>query len=264
VEAIMGICFIIQPFDGGPFDKRYKDVFVPAVTAAELEPYRVDRDPAVSIPIDEIESGIKKAEACLADVSTMNPNVWFELGFAIASGKDVVLVCSFDPARKFPFDIQHRSIITYRTESPSDFEDLKIKITNRLKAIISKEEKLGKVAELPPIAEIEGLAQHEMATLVTLGANIDNPGDRVAVVTIRDDMLRAGYTKIAVTLSLTALLRKEMLEAYEDHDWNGNPYTVYSLTEKGMNWLLHNQDRLILYVKKPVKNETKIEDDIPF
>lgn len=41
----MSTCFVIQPFDGGPFDKRYDDVIAPAIVAAGLEPYRVDRDP---------------------------------------------------------------------------------------------------------------------------------------------------------------------------------------------------------------------------
>ena len=40
----MGRCFVIQPFDQGPFDKRYDDVFAPAICDAGLEPYRVDRN----------------------------------------------------------------------------------------------------------------------------------------------------------------------------------------------------------------------------
>ena len=101
----MATCFVIQPFDAGPFDKRYEDVFVPAIADAGLDPYRVDRDPAVAIPIDEIEQGIRRADVCLADISMPNPNVWFEIGYAIAAGKPVVLVCSHDPSRRFPFDI---------------------------------------------------------------------------------------------------------------------------------------------------------------
>jgi len=31
------LCFIIQPFD-----KRYTDIFEPAIKSVELEPYRVD------------------------------------------------------------------------------------------------------------------------------------------------------------------------------------------------------------------------------
>lgn len=39
----MPTCFVIQPFDAGPYDKRYDDAFVPAISDAGLEPYRVDR-----------------------------------------------------------------------------------------------------------------------------------------------------------------------------------------------------------------------------
>ena len=54
----MGTCFVMQPFDNGEYDKRYDDVIAPAIDDCDLEPYRVDRDPSVSIPIEEIETGI--------------------------------------------------------------------------------------------------------------------------------------------------------------------------------------------------------------
>jgi hypothetical protein len=57
-------CFMIQPFDNGKFDKRFDDVFDPAVRAAGLYPYRVDRDPGVSVPIDDIERNIREAIVC--------------------------------------------------------------------------------------------------------------------------------------------------------------------------------------------------------
>ena len=76
----MPTCFVIQPFDRGAFDKRYDDTIAPAIAAAGLEPYRVDRDPRVVVPIDQIEEGIRASQACVADISTDNPNVWYELG----------------------------------------------------------------------------------------------------------------------------------------------------------------------------------------
>lgn len=260
----MSICFVIQPFDGGPFDKRYEDILVPAIKAAGMEPYRVDRDPTVSIPIEKIEEGIRQADACLADISTMNPNVWFELGYSIAARKDVVLVCSYNPERRFPFDVQHRAIITYKIESARDFTDLQSKITARLKAILSKEERLEKVADLPPIADIEGLSQHEMVALVTIGANIENPDDHVSAYVIRNDMIKAGYTRIAVTLALTSLLRKSIIEQTEAEDDFGKPSSIYSITDKGMNWLLHNQEKLILkYTPRGSRNKPD-DEDAPF
>jgi hypothetical protein len=63
----MVTCFVIQPFDAGKFDGRYKDTFKPAIEAAGFEAYRVDKDPSVSIPIEQIEKGIREAIVCLAD-----------------------------------------------------------------------------------------------------------------------------------------------------------------------------------------------------
>jgi hypothetical protein len=131
-------CFVIQPFDKGPFDKRYKDIIEPAIQNAGLNPYRVDEDPSVDIPINYIERGIINSIAVIADISEDNPNVWYEVGFARASEKPLVMICS-KQKQKFPFDIQHRSIIIYSTESFSDFTDLKNQITEKLIAVINFE-----------------------------------------------------------------------------------------------------------------------------
>ena len=130
-------CFVIQPFDGGKFDKRFKDTFEPAIRDADLEPYRVDQDPKVQVPIDAIEKGIREAALCFADVTTDNPNVWYELGYAFAANRPVIMVCANDRT-DFPFDIQHRTVIRYGTDSRSDFDVLRDKITTRAKALMSQ------------------------------------------------------------------------------------------------------------------------------
>lgn len=132
------VCFVIQPFDRDKFDKRYTDVFEPAIKDAGLDPYRVDRDPSVRIPIEQIESGIKSATICFAEITTDNPNIWYELGYAFAKDKDVVMVCSEERQGKFPFDIQHKHIITYKTGSRSDYNNLEKQITEKLKALLGK------------------------------------------------------------------------------------------------------------------------------
>ena len=259
----MAICFVIQPFDGGPFDKRYDDVFVPAIVGAALEPYRVDRDPAASIPIEDIEQGIRRADICLADISLPNPNVWFELGYAIAAGKPVVLVCSHDPTRRFPFDIQHRAIISYRTDSARDFADLEKAITERLKAALRKESTLEKLAESTVVADVEGLNSIEIVALATIAANADGPDDAVSTWSIRQDMEKAGYTRIAATLGLGSLLAKGMVtrERRQDRD---DEYWVYQITPPGFSWLLQNQQRLVLRRTEEPSGSPVTDDDIPF
>ena len=89
----MPTCFVIQPFSS-KFDKRFRDVYKPALEKAGLDPYRVDQDPSTEGVMDSIEQEIRAATICLADITTDNPNVWYELGYAFAAGRSVVMVCS--------------------------------------------------------------------------------------------------------------------------------------------------------------------------
>jgi hypothetical protein len=63
-------------------------------------------------------ANLADTDICVADISLAKPNVWFEVGFALASAKDVVLVCK--RGSKFPFDVQHRTIIEYGREPVTD------------------------------------------------------------------------------------------------------------------------------------------------
>ena len=247
-------CFVMQPFDGGVFDKRYESVFAPAISAANVEPYRVDRDPSVSIPIQEIENGIRDSEICFADISTDNPNVWFELGFALAIPREVIMACSDERTTKYPFDVQHRSIIKYKTGAPQDFEQLKENITKRIIAILKKNEELGKVINRPVVKDTEGLNQHELVALVTIMQNSFVSNGYVSGYTVRSDMNKAGFTDIAIGIALKTLSIKGMIDSAMEQDDNGNPYSVFRVTDKGAEWLIANQDKLAL----------TSENEIPF
>ena len=245
----MDRCFVMQPFD-----KRFDDVFSPAINQAGLEPYRVDRDPSVSIPIDDIENGIRKSRICLADITTDNPNVWFELGFAIAVSKEVVLVCSDERTKKFPFDVQHRNIINYQTESPQDFIALKENILKRIQALLKKENEIGRFSSISVLKDTEGLSQHDIVCLVSVMQNCLVPDEGVSPQTVKDDMTKAGFTEIAASLGIRSLLSKGMIESFDEHDYEGNSWIVIRPTDSGIQWLMQNQEKILL----------KKEPDIPF
>ncbi|MCD6460696.1 hypothetical protein J7L67_08535 [bacterium] len=119
---------------------------------------------------------------------------------------------------------------------------------------------------MPPIADTEGLAPHEIAALVIIAENIDSPSDNVQAYIIKEDMQRAGFNRIATTLALTMLLRKKMIVDQKDYDRNDNECFLYTISDKGMQWLLENKDKLVLKKQKP---EPKLplypsNDDIPF
>ena len=130
-DIMMDKCFVIQPFDNGTYDKLFIETFKPAIIKAGFEPYRIDKDLSVRVPIENIEKGIVESAICFAEITTDNPNVWYELGYAFACKKDVVMICSDErQGYKYPFDIQHRQIISYKTKSKSDFDNLEENITN--------------------------------------------------------------------------------------------------------------------------------------
>jgi hypothetical protein len=239
----MPYCFVIQPFDSGRFDKRYTDVYKPAIEGAGLEPYRVDRDPAVSIPINEIESGIRGASVCFADITRDNPNVWFELGYALASDKDICLICSEERQTRFPFDVQHRSIIRYKVESSSDYHSLQDRITSRLKAIEEKTQKLAIVSTKSPLKEERGLSQHEMIVLTAIMENRDGPGEAVSHWIVKNNLDKLGYNNVALNIGLEKLIGSRMISATRVESQDGE-YNAYYVEEAGLQWLMDNSDRL--------------------
>lgn len=246
----MDRCFVMQPFDGGPYDKRYDEVLSPAIVDAKLEPYRVDRDPGVSIPIDDIEKEIRNSRICLADITNDNPNVWFELGFAIAVPKGVVLVCSAERSSRFPFDVQHRTIIKYKKESPQDFDELRRKITEHIRSLLEKESKLELYSSMSPLKDMAGLSQHEVVCLAAIVQNCLLPGTGVVPTQVMDDMRRAGFNDIAVSLGLRSLLAKKMIEVSDDFDEQGEKFSVYVPTDSGFEWLMQHQDKIALRSKE--------------
>lgn len=132
-------CFVIQPYDGGDFDNRYDDIIKPALESCGIEAYRVDRDPYVEIAVSVIEERIRDATLVIAEISVDNPNVWFELGYAMALEKPVIMLCdNMYRNGKFPFDISHRNVLVYRSGSIRDFNDCLEKLKERIAAKLKR------------------------------------------------------------------------------------------------------------------------------
>ena len=238
-------CFVIQPFDDGKFDKRFVDVFQPAIIKADMEAYRIDKDLSVRVPIDEIEKGISECSMCFAEITTDNPNVWYELGFAFACNKDVVMVCSDERVSgKYPFDIQHRQIISYTTSSPSDFATLGDSITKKIKALRQKSTTT-KQLNVTPLLETEGLTGHEIALLILIMEDRIISTESTSLYAIKNEMEKSGYTDIATGIGIRTLVKKGLVKTFIENDnQTGEPYNACVLTYEGEEWLLSNREQL--------------------
>jgi hypothetical protein len=203
---------MIQPFDSGKFDKRFHDIYKPAIEAAGLEAYRVDQDPGVQVPIDSIEKGIRQAAVCLADITADNPNVWYELGFAYAASKPVVMVCSQERTGiKYPFDIQHRIIIPYSADAPSDFDKLRTNLTVKIAAIVKQDAVLEQIAEESLVTPVQGLSSPEIIVLAVIAGDAYLPDQATMVYYAKHAAERAGVTNMGFNLAVRRLLQKRFI-----------------------------------------------------
>lgn len=257
----MPTCFVIQPFDSGKYDKRYQGIYKPAIEAAGLEPYRVDKDAGVLVPIESIEKGIKNSAICLADITEDNPNVWYELGYAFASDRPVVMVCSDDrPGKKYPFDIQHRSIIPYMADAPSDFDKLRDSLTEKLKIISERSEVLDQMAGATPMATIKGLTAIETLVLAVVAGEAFMPERAVSVLGAKHDAERAGITSMGFNLALRKLTAKKFV-SLEDmwDDRSDETYNGLAVTESGWQWIEANESQFVLH-----RQDKNKDDRLPY
>jgi len=109
-------CFVMMPFVE-PIGGYYKKIYEPAIEKAGLKPIRADTEIFGTGKImDQIWAGINSAKVLVAELTTRNPNVFYELGIAHALHKPVVLVSSND--KDVPFDLHHIRVIYYDMTDP--------------------------------------------------------------------------------------------------------------------------------------------------
>lgn len=109
-------CFVMQPF-AAPLGDYYATIYEPAIEKAGLKAVRADDEIfGTGKIIDQIWNGINSARVLVAELTTRNANVFYELGLAHALRKPVILVSS--NKQDVPFDIGHVRVIYYDVNDP--------------------------------------------------------------------------------------------------------------------------------------------------
>ena len=109
-------CFVVMPF-AAPVGGYFQNIYEPAIQKAGLRAVRADADIfGTGKIIDQIWSGINVSKVLVAELTTRNPNVFYELGLAHALDKPVVLVSSNE--EDVPFDLKHIRVIYYDVTDP--------------------------------------------------------------------------------------------------------------------------------------------------
>lgn len=102
--------FVLMPFDEA-LDDVYKFGIKGAAESAGAYAERLDEQIFNEGMLDRIFNQINKADVVVADMTGRNPNVFYEVGYAHALGKNVILLTQ--SADDIPFDLKHQQHLVY-------------------------------------------------------------------------------------------------------------------------------------------------------
>jgi hypothetical protein len=104
------------------FERAFEDVFKSYKEVClenDFDADRIDKTPSVARILPRIETGIRKSAFVIADISELKPNVFYEVGYAKALGKDVILTAK--KGTQLPFDVGDVPVIFW--ENQDDLKD---------------------------------------------------------------------------------------------------------------------------------------------
>ena len=136
-------CFVIMPFGQKPdaargdvfdFDKVYDDVIVPAVRSVarrglRVTPIRSDKVSRGGLIHERMIRFIAEADVAIADITALNPNVFYELGVRHAL-RDRVTVVLRRKGTQNPFNIGGIATIDYELKPAGALELSRTTIAN--------------------------------------------------------------------------------------------------------------------------------------
>jgi tetratricopeptide (TPR) repeat protein len=167
------LCFILMPFgikansDGSMinFDRVYQDLIAPAVREAELEPIRADQEVTGGIIHKPMFERLILCPFAIADLTTANANVYYELGVRHAF-KPFSTVQIIAEGSRLPFDVQMLRTLPYSLGADGVPDPAKARTTSSAITTFLKEARKG-AKDSPIFQLIDGLAVPDLEHLKT-------------------------------------------------------------------------------------------------
>ena len=105
--------FIVMQFSS-PYNEVYSDVIKSACEEFSVEAVRADEIYGPGMIIQDVTDRIVESQVIIADISPSNPNVYFEVGYAHALGKPIILLAQRrQPDNPLPFDLSAFRVLFY-------------------------------------------------------------------------------------------------------------------------------------------------------
>lgn len=121
---IKPLCFVVMPYgekkdvEGNDidFDLVYRDFILPAIENADMDPIRADEETVNGIIHKPMYERLILCDYAVADLSTANANVFYELGIRHAV-KPYTTITIFSSSSKLPFDVNFLRSLPYTYDS---------------------------------------------------------------------------------------------------------------------------------------------------
>jgi hypothetical protein len=136
--------FVLMPFDP-EFNAIFNDLIKPALEEVDYDVKRADDIVSQQNILKDVLRGIAEADLVVADLTTLNANVFYELGIAHALLKPAVLLTQ--SSEDIPFDLKSYRVIIYSTHFVEASQ-----LLQKLKEI-GEQAKTGKLAFGNPVSD---------------------------------------------------------------------------------------------------------------
>jgi tetratricopeptide (TPR) repeat protein len=138
------LCFVVMPFGRKPdttgvtvdFDAVYAKLLEPAIREAGLDPLRADQELVGGSVHKPMYERLILADYAIADLTTANANVFYEIGVRHAVRPYSTVLVSAD-VKRIPFDLAPDRVLPYSLDStgrPADPDGDRPTLVNALKA----------------------------------------------------------------------------------------------------------------------------------
>jgi hypothetical protein len=129
--------FIVMQFSS-PYNEVYSHVIKDVCDEFDIEAVRADEIYGPGIIIKDVIDRIERSQVVVADISPTNPNVYFEVGYALALGKPIILLAQRrSPDAPLPFDLSAFRVLFY-DDSIGGKPKLEVGLRNHLREILGR------------------------------------------------------------------------------------------------------------------------------
>jgi tetratricopeptide (TPR) repeat protein len=136
------LCFVVMPFGVKPdgrggsvdFDAVYSELLAPAIRAANLDPLRADQELVGGLIHKPMYERLILADYAIADLTTANANVFYELGVRHAVRPYSTVLVSAD-VKRVPFDLAPDRVLPYALDAagrPAELDGDRAKVVQAL------------------------------------------------------------------------------------------------------------------------------------